>query len=169
MAPDSLTRGPGSELQGRGRECDVLDGLLEAVRREESQALVLRGEPGVGKTALLGYLVARGSGCRVVRAAGVQSEMELPFAGLHQLVATMLDGVERLPTPQRDAVQTAFGMSPGPAPDRFLLGLAILGLLADAAEERPLICVVDDEQWLDRASAQTLAFVARRLDTSRWH
>jgi DNA-binding CsgD family transcriptional regulator len=165
MAPDPLTRGPGAELQGRRRECDVLDGVLEAVRREESRALVLRGEPGVGKTALLDYLVARASGCRVMRAAGVQSEMELAFAGLHQLVATMLDGVERLPAPQRDAVQTAFGLSPGPAPDRFLLGLAVLGLLADAAEEQPLVCVVDDEQWLDRASAQTLAFVARRLDT----
>ena len=142
----------------------MLDRLIEAMRREESQALVLRGEPGVGKTALLGYLVARASGCRVVRATGVQSEMELAFAGLHQLVAPMLDGVERLPAPQRDAVLTAFGMIAGPAPDRFLLGLAVLGLLADAAEEQPLVCVVDDEQWLDRASAHTLAFVARRLD-----
>ena len=126
---------------------------------------MLRGDPGVGKTALLGYLVARASGCRVVRAAGVQSEMELAFASLHQLVVPMLDGIERLPAPQCDAVRTAFGMSAGPAPDRFLLGLAILGLLADAAEERPVICIVDDEQWLDRVSAQTLAFVARRLDT----
>jgi DNA-binding CsgD family transcriptional regulator len=165
MAADSLTRGPGAELRGRQRECEVLDRLIEAVRREESQALVLRGEPGVGKTALLGYLAARASGCRVVRATGVQSEMELAFAGLHQLVAPMLDGVERLPAPQRDAVLTAFGMIAAPAPDRFLLGLAVLGLLADAAEEQPLICVVDDEQWLDRASAHTLAFVARRLDT----
>jgi DNA-binding CsgD family transcriptional regulator len=164
MAVDSLTQGPGAELRGRQRECNVLDRLIEAARRERSQALVLRGEPGVGKTALLEYLVARASGCRVVRATGVQSEMELPFAGLHQLLAPMLDGVERLPAPQRDAVGTAFGMTPGPAPDRFLLGLAVLGLLADAAEERPLICVVDDEQWLDRASAQSLAFVARRLD-----
>jgi DNA-binding CsgD family transcriptional regulator len=165
MAADSLTRGPGAELTGRQRECDGLDRLIEAVRREESQALVLRGEPGVGKSALLDYLVARASGCRVVRATGVESEMELAFAGLHQLVAPILDGVERLPAPQRDAVRTTFGMSVGPPPDRFLLGLAVLGLLAEAAEERPLICVVDDEQWLDRASAQTLAFVARRLDT----
>ena len=165
LAADSLTRGSGAELWGRRRECDALDRLIDAVRREESQALVLRGDPGVGKTALLGYLVARASGCRVVRAAGVQSEMELAFASLHQLVVPMLDGIERLPAPQCDAVRTAFGMSAGPAPDRFLLGLAILGLLADAAEERPVICIVDDEQWLDRASAQTLAFVARRLDT----
>jgi DNA-binding CsgD family transcriptional regulator len=165
MAADSLTRGPGAELTGRQRECDGLDRLIEAVRREESQALVLRGEPGVGKSALLDYLVARASGCRVVRATGVESEMELAFAGLHQLVAPILDGVEHLPAPQRDAVRTTFGMSVGPPPDRFLLGLAVLGLLAEAAEERPLICVVDDEQWLDRAFAQTLAFVARRLDT----
>ena len=164
VTADSLTRDPGAELLGRQRECEVLDRLIEAVRREESKTLVLRGEPGVGKTALLGYLVVRASGCRVVRATGVESEMELAFAGLHQLVAPMLDGVERLPAPQRDAVLTAFGMVAGPAPDRFLLGLAVLGLLADAAEEQPLICVVDDEQWLDRASAHTLAFVARRLD-----
>ena len=164
MPVDSVTQGPSGELWGRQRECAVLDRLIEAVRREESQALVLRGEPGVGKTALLEYLVARASGCRVVRATGVQSEMELAFAGLHQLVAPMLDGVETLPAPQRDAVLTAFGISAGPAPDRFLLGLAVLGLIADAAEEQPLICVVDDEQWLDRASVQTLAFVARRLD-----
>ncbi len=164
MSVDSVTQGPGGELWGRRRECAVLDRLIEAVRREESRALVLRGEPGVGKTALLEYLVARASGCRVVRATGVQSEMELAFAGLHQLVAPMLDGLETLPAPQRDAVLTAFGISAGPSPDRFLIGLAVLGLIADAAEEQPLICVVDDEQWLDRASAQTLAFVARRLD-----
>ena len=152
-------------LWGRQRECEALLRLIEAVRREESRALVLRGEPGVGKTALLEYLASQAAGCRVLRATGVQSEMELAFAGLHQLVAPILDGVERLPGPQRDSVGTAFGMTSGPAPDRFLLGLAVLGLLADAAEARPLICLVDDDQWLDRASSQALAFVARRLDT----
>jgi hypothetical protein len=117
----------------------------------------------VGKTALLEYAVEHASGCRVVRAAGVQSEMELAFAGLHQLLAPMLDRVERLPVPQRDALRTAFGVTAGPAADRFFLGLAVLSLFSDVAEEQPLLCVVDDEQWLDRASAQVLAFVARRL------
>ena len=122
------------------------------------------GEPGVGKTALLEYLVEQASGCRVLRAAGVQSEMELAFAGLHQLLAPILDRVERLPGPQRDALRTAFGVSPGSAPDRFHVALAVLSLLSDVAEEPPLICLVDDEQWLDRASTQVLAFVARRLE-----
>src|ERR1700682_5247430 len=151
-------------LRGRRTECEALDRLLDAVRAGESRALVVRGEPGVGKTALLEYAVEQASGCRVVRAAGVQSEMELAFAGLHQLCAPMLDRLERLPVPQRDALRTAFGVSPGSAPDRFFVGLAVLSLLSEVAEERPLICVVDDEQWLDRASAQALAFVARRLD-----
>jgi DNA-binding CsgD family transcriptional regulator len=142
----------------------VLDQLIEAVRAGESRSLVVRGEPGVGKTALLDYVVEQASGCRVVRAAGVQSEMELAFAGLHQLLAPMLDRLERLPVPQRDALRTAFGVSPGSAPDRFYVALAVLSLLSDVAEEQPLICVVDDEQWLDRASAQVLAFVARRLE-----
>jgi DNA-binding CsgD family transcriptional regulator len=141
----------------------VLDRLIEAVRAGESRALVVRGEPGVGKTALLEYIIEQASGCRVARAAGVQSEMELAFAALHQLCAPMLDRLERLPAPQRDALRTAFGVSPGPAPDRFLVALAVLTLLSDVAEEQPLICLVDDEQWLDRASAQALAFVARRL------
>jgi DNA-binding CsgD family transcriptional regulator len=152
-----------TELTGRRAECDVLERLVEAVRAGESRALVVHGEPGVGKTALLEYLAGQASGCRVARAAGVQSEMELAFAGLHQLCAPMLDRHERLPVPQRDALQTAFGMSSGPAPDRFLIGLAVLGLLSEVAEDRPLVCLVDDEQWLDRASAQVLAFVARRL------
>ena len=150
-------------MKGRRGECDVLDRLLEAVRAGESRALVVRGEPGVGKTALLDYVVERASGARVVRAAGVQSEMELAFAGLHQLLAPMLDRLERLPGPQRDALQTVFGVGPGSAPDRFFVALAVLSLLSDVAEDQPLICVVDDEQWLDRASAQVLAFVARRL------
>jgi DNA-binding CsgD family transcriptional regulator len=150
-------------LRGRASECEALDRLLGAVRAGESRALVLRGEPGVGKSTLLEYLVQRAAGCRVVQAAGVQSEMELAFAGLHQLCASMLDRLERLPAPQRDALGTAFGLGTGEAPDRFLVGLAILSLLAEVAEERPLLCVVDDAQWLDRASAQTLQFVARRL------
>ncbi len=140
-----------------------MDRLLDGARAGRSGALVVRGEPGVGKTALLEYVLERASGCRVVRAAGVQSEMELPFAGLHQLCAPMLDGLERLPGPQRDALGTAFGLSAGEAPDRFLVGLAVLSLLCEAASERPLVCVVDDTQWLDRASALALAFVARRL------
>ena len=125
----------------------------------------MRGDPGVGKTVLLDYLAGRASdsGCRVARATGVQSEMELAFAGLHQLCAPMLNGAERLPVPQRDALRTALGVAAGPPPDRFLVGLAVLSLLSEVAGERPLICVVDDEQWLDRASAQALGFAARRL------
>jgi DNA-binding CsgD family transcriptional regulator len=152
------------QLTGRRSECDVLDGLIEGVRAGESRALVIRGEPGVGKTALLDYVADHASGCMVARAAGVQSEMELAFAGVHQLCAPMLDHLDRLPGPQRDALRTALGISAGTAPDRFLVGLAILGLLSDVAEKRPLICLVDDVQWIDRASAQVLAFVARRLD-----
>jgi DNA-binding CsgD family transcriptional regulator len=133
------------------------------VRASEGRSLVVRGEPGVGKTVLLDYLAGRASGCLVVRAVGVQSEMELAFAGLHQLCAPMLDHAESLPAPQREALRTAFGLSAGPAPDRFLVGLAVLGLLSETAGERPLICVVDDMQWLDHASAQALGFAARRL------
>jgi DNA-binding CsgD family transcriptional regulator len=154
---------PRRALLGRLKECEALDRLVEGVRAGRSGALVVRGEAGVGKTALLDYLVERASGCRVARAAGVQSEMELAFAGVHQLCAPMLDRLERLPGPQRDALGTAFGLSAGEPPDRFLVGLAVLGLFSEVAEERPLLCVVDDAQWLDRASAQTLAFVARRL------
>jgi DNA-binding CsgD family transcriptional regulator/tetratricopeptide (TPR) repeat protein len=150
-------------LRGRRRECAALDGLLEAVSAGESRALVVRGEPGMGKTALLEYAVQRASNCRVVRAAGVESEMELAFAGLHQLCAPLLDRLVQLPPPQRDALRTAFGLSVGDAPDRFLVSLAVLSLLCDAAEEQPLVCLVDDAQWLDRASEQALAFVARRL------
>src|SRR3989475_8510978 len=150
-------------LRGRRSESEVLDRLLEAVRGGESRVLVVRGEPGVGKSALLEYVAGRASGCRVARAAGVQSEMELAFAGLHQLCAPMLDRLERLPAPQRDALGTAFGLRGGAAPDRFLVGLAVLGLLSEVADERPLVCLVDDAQWLDRVSLRALAFVARRL------
>jgi DNA-binding CsgD family transcriptional regulator/tetratricopeptide (TPR) repeat protein len=150
-------------LRGRGRECETLDRLLYAVRAGESRALVVRGEAGVGKTALLDYLLEQARGCRVARASGVQSEMELPFAGLQQLCAPMLDRLGRLPGPQRNALRIAFGLVAGDAPDRFFVGLAVLSLLSDVAEGGPLVCVVDDAQWLDRASAQSLAFVARRL------
>jgi len=150
-------------LRGRRSECEALDRLLSEVRAGQSRAVVLRGEAGVGKTALVQYLVERASGCRVARAAGVESEMELAFAGLQQLCAPFLNRLERLPGPQRNALGTAFGLSTGEPPDRYLVGLAVLSLLADVAGERPLICVVDDAQWLDRTSAQVLAFVARRL------
>jgi DNA-binding CsgD family transcriptional regulator len=150
-------------LRGRHSECELLDRLLDDVRAGHSRALVVRGEPGVGKTALLDYAVARASGCRVEWAVGVESEMELPFAGLHQLCAPMLDRLVRVPGPQRDALRTAFGLDAGEAPDRFLVGLAALSLLAEVAAEMPLVCVVDDAQCLDPASARTLAFVARRL------
>ena len=136
---------------------------MAGVRAGEGRALVVRGEPGVGKTVLLDYLAERASGCRVERAAGVQSEMELAFAALHQLCAPMLDHAESLPVPQREALRTAFGLSAGPVPDRFLVGLAVLGLLSGTTAERPLVCIVDDQQWLDRASAQALGFAARRL------
>src|SRR5262249_45572108 len=155
--------GGGAGLIGLRSESEVLDRLIAAGWAGESRALVVVGEPGVGKTALLEYVAAHASGCRVARASGVQSEMELAFAGLSQLLAPMLDRLERLPGPQREALQTAFGISSGDAPDRFLVGMAVLGLLSEAADERPLFCLVDDEQWLDRASAQVLGFVARRL------
>jgi DNA-binding CsgD family transcriptional regulator len=163
MGDDSRRRGRASGLTDRRGECGVLDRLVDAVRAGGSRVLVVRGEPGVGKSALLGYLAGRAAGCRVVRAAGVESEMELAFAGLHQLLAPVLDRAGRLPGPQRQALETAFGLSGGPVPDRFLVGLAVLGLVSEAAAERPLVCVVDDEQWLDRASVQALGFAARRL------
>jgi DNA-binding CsgD family transcriptional regulator len=140
-----------------------LEQLVASVRNGPSRALLLRGEAGVGKSALLEYLVHCASGCGIARAAGVESEMELAFAGLHQLCAPFVDRLERLPGPQQEALSTAWGMRDGEAPDRFLVGLAVLSLLSDVAEERPLVCVVDDAQWLDGASAQVLAFVARRL------
>jgi DNA-binding CsgD family transcriptional regulator len=141
----------------------VLDRLLTDVQARRSRVLVLRGEAGIGKTALMEYVARASSGCRVARAAGVESEMELAFAGVHQLCAPMLDHIGDLPSPQRDALGTAFGLLEGEAADRFLVGLAVLSLFSAVAEERPLVCLVNDAQWLDRVSAQTLAFVARRL------
>jgi DNA-binding CsgD family transcriptional regulator len=150
-------------LTDRVSERDALDRFVGAVRAGESRVLVLRGDPGVGKTVLLDYLAGQADGCRVARAAGVQSEMELAFAGLHQLCAPMLSRAERLPVPQRDALRTVFGVAAGPPPDRFLVGLAVLSLLSEVAGEQPLICLIDDEHWLDQASAQALGFAARRL------
>src|SRR5579864_980891 len=150
-------------LLGRHSECAKLDELVAGVRAGVSRALVLRGDAGVGKSALLDYLAHHSSGCTVARTTGVEAEMELAYAGLQQLCAPFLDRLERLPSPQRDALGTAFGLRDGEAPDRLIVGLAVLSLLSDVAEARPLICVVDDAQWLDAASAQALAFVARRL------
>jgi DNA-binding CsgD family transcriptional regulator len=152
-------------LRGRRAERVALDRVVEGVRSGRSSMLVVRGESGVGKSVLLDYVVDRASGCRVARAGGVESEMELPLAGLQQLVgAWMLERVEHLPPPQREALRLVFGLSEGPPPDRFLLGLAALSLLSDVADTRPLLCVVDDVQWLDRESADVLSFVARRLE-----
>jgi len=150
-------------LLDRLPERAVLSGLLQAARAGRSGVLVVRGEPGVGKTALLDWAVGSAAGLRVVRVAGVESEMELAFAALQQLCAPMLEKLEGLPDPQREALGVAFGLTTGAAPDRFLVGLAALSLLSEAAGQQPLLCVVDDAQWLDRASAQALAFVARRL------
>ncbi|MFG1621904.1 AAA family ATPase [Kribbella sp. NPDC049227] len=153
----------GARLIGRRDECRVLDDLLRGAKAGRSAALVLRGEAGIGKTALLKYAIERSDGCRLVRAAGIQSEMELSYAGLHQLCSPLLAGLDHLPEPQRDALGTAFGLRSGTTPDRFLVGLAALGLLANAAADQPLLCLVDDAQWLDQASALTLGFVGRRL------
>ncbi|MGZ4251130.1 MAG: AAA family ATPase, partial [Solirubrobacteraceae bacterium] len=158
---------PRAGLLDRVQECEVLDRLVAGVRAGQSRVLVLRGEAGIGKTALLEHLSATAEGCRVARAAGVESEMELAFAGLHALCVPMLGRLGHLPSPQREALNTAFGLSAGAPPDRFLVGLGVLSLLAAVAEERPLMCIVDDAQWLDRVSVQVLAFVARGLLAER--
>ena len=152
-------------MMNRRDERVALDQMIDEVRAGQSRALVIRGDPGVGKTVLLEYLAgqASGSGCQLARVVGVQSEMELAFAGLHQLCAPMLSHTEHLPGTQREALHVALGLSTGPPPDRFLVGLAVLSLMSEMAGERQLICLIDDAQWLDRASAQALGFVARRL------
>ncbi|MER7817996.1 AAA family ATPase [Streptomyces sp. NPDC096153] len=150
-------------LRGRTQELAALERVLATARAGSSAVLVLRGEAGIGKTALLDYAADRAVGFRTVAFAGIESEMELPFAGLHQLCTPVLDRLERLPTPQRDALSVAFGLRGGEAPHRFLVGLAVLDLLAGAAGDRPLVGLVDDAQWLDDESLQVLAFVARRL------
>src|SRR5215217_1480756 len=150
-------------LLGRADEGELLDRLLENVRAGQSAVLVVRGEAGVGKTALLDYCARQAKGFRVARIAGVESEMELPFAALHQLCTPMLGHIDAVPAPQQTALHVAFGLSSGDAPNPVVVGLAGLSLLAEVAVERPLLCVVDDAQWLDAASAQVLGFVARRL------
>jgi AAA ATPase domain len=157
----SATRGPA--FVGRTAERDVLDGLLAKVRGGESEVLVIRGEAGIGKTALLRYTARQASGFRLAQLAGVEAEMELPFAGIHQLCATMLDRLDALSAPQLDALSVALGLTAGEVPDRFLVGLAVLSLLSAVAEERPLLCLVEDAQWLDAASSQVLGLVARRV------
>src|SRR4051812_15886807 len=190
MANRSITCRPAeterAAMRGRRTECETLDHLLESVRAGQSGALVLRGEPGIGKTALLEYAIDSASDLNIVRATAVESEIELPFAGLHQLCVPLLDRLACLPAPQRDALETVFGLSTGPPPDRFFVGLAVLSLVSEAAEAGPpfcggedgrgvgseaaeagpLLCVVDDAQWLDRESAQALAIVARRLSAA---
>jgi AAA ATPase domain len=162
---------PGSErrtgLRGRSTECALLDDLVSAIRRGDSRSLVLRGEAGIGKTAVLEYLVASASELNIVPAVGVESEIELAYAGLQQLCAPLLDPLQSLPAPQRQALEIVFGLSAGTAPDRFLVALGVLSLFSEVADERPLLCVVDDAQWLDQASALTLALVARRLRADR--
>src|SRR4051795_3536281 len=141
-------------LRGRRQEGAVLDGLLAGARGGHSGVLVLRGEAGVGKTALLEHAIESALDLTVLRTVGVESEVELAFAALHQLCAPVLDGLDRLPGPQRDALAITFGLNAGPVPDRFLVGLAVLNLLSEVAQGRPLLCAIDDAQWLDRASAQ---------------
>src|SRR4051794_5652429 len=150
-------------LLGRAGERQAFERLLENVRGGQSAVLVLRGEAGVGKTALLHHCARQASGFRVAKIAGVESEMELPFAALHQLCAPMLDRLDAVPEPQRVALGVALGLASGDAPDRFLVALATLSLLAEVAAARPLLCFADDAQWLDAASCQVLGFVARRL------
>ncbi|MET8957132.1 AAA family ATPase [Streptomyces sp. NPDC004533] len=150
-------------LRGRTAECRRLDQLLAEARSGYSGTLVISGDPGIGKSALLDYLAGQASGCRVVRAGGVESEMELAFAGLHQLCVPMLQQVKHLPGPLRDALEAAFGLRAGDSPDRLVIGRAALMLFSDIAQEQPLVCLVDDAQWLDQASVQALAFVGRRL------
>src|SRR5450631_2201157 len=150
---------PVRQLLGREQQRLTLDRLLQAARGGHGGVLVMHGEPGVGKTALLEYAREAGREFQVVQTVGVEGEMELPYAALQQLCSPILDRSERLPDPQRDALSVAFGLSAGQAPNPFLVGLAALGLLSEASEERPLLCVVDDVQWLDRESARALGFV----------
>jgi DNA-binding CsgD family transcriptional regulator len=156
-----------SRLLGRRSEREALDRIVTDALAGQSRVIVVRGEAGIGKSALLGHLLEKVAGWHVATAVGVESEMELAYSGLHQLCGPMLDHLDRLPTPQREALATVFGQSSGPAPDRFLVGLAALTLFAEIAEEQPLVCIIDDAQWLDRASAQILGFVARRLLAER--
>ena len=162
-----VTQATGAQLVGRQRERDVLDRVLEGAREGHGEVLAVYGDPGVGKTALLEYAVEAGADFHVARTVGVEGEMELAFAALQQMCSPSLGLLERLPEPQREAVEVALGLSSGPPPNPFLVGLAVLNLLSEVAEEQPLLCLIDDAQWLDRASARALAFVARRLVAER--
>lgn len=161
------SQGRGHILRGRAVECETLRKLTSTVQSGSSQVLVLRGEAGVGKSALLDVVSESAAGFRCIQVAGVQSDMELAFAGLQQLCAPLMDHVDELPDPQREALNVAFGRGAGPTPDRFLVGLAVLSLMAAATDDQPLLCIVDDAQWLDQVSVQILAFVARRLLAER--
>lgn len=163
MMGDPDLEPPRAGLVGRGRECAVIDRLLDRASRGESGSLVLRGEVGVGKTALLGYAADRAAEMTVLRAAGVELESDLAFAGLHSLVRPIVDQLPELPGPQRAALEAALGLGPAEGSDRFLVSAAVLSLLAAAAEDRPILCLVDDAQWLDVPSADSLVFTARRL------
>ena len=152
---------------GRSSERERLDATLASARDGHSAVLVIRGEAGIGKTALLRHAARQASGLRTIEVEGVQAEMELPFAGIHRLCAPVFDGLEVLAEPQQNALRVAFGVSSGDAPDKFLVAVAVLNLLSATAEERPLLCLVDDAQWLDAGSVQALGFVARRLVAER--
>ena len=154
-------------LLGRRRECDQLDRLLSGSRAGQGDAVVVLGEPGIGKTALLEYAVTSADDFRVLRTVGNEAERELPFAALQQLCAPCVEHLDELAHAQRDALRVAFGLAHGSAPDRLLVGLAALNLLARFASDRPLLCVVDDAQWLDHGSAHAFGFVARRLANER--
>jgi hypothetical protein len=151
-------------LRGRGAEQARIDAMLAAAREGVSGALVIHGEPGIGKTALLEYAAEQARGMRVLRGAGIESEAELPFAGVHLLLRSELGRLDALPGPQRRALSGAFGLDAGVSGDRFMIGAGVLSLLADVADQAPLLCLVDDAQWLDRASAEALLFAARRID-----
>src|SRR2546429_132805 len=155
------------QLLGRQREQAVLERLVETAREGRGGVLVVHGDPGVGKTALLEYALDTAKDFRVVGTSGVEGETELDYAALQHLCSPILALIDRLPDPQGDALRVAFGLSPGRPPSPFMVGLAVLGLLSEAAEERPLLCMVDDTQWLDDASGAALAFVARRLLAER--
>ena len=162
-AANGILMDPDVRLIGRDTERRVLDRLLEDVRAGTSRALVVHGEAGAGKTALLDYVARRAPDCRVVSTTGAQAETDFGFAALHQLCTPVLGHLDAVPPPQRQALRITFGIASGRVPDRILVCLAVLSLLAETAVGRPLLCLIDDEQWLDRASAQVLAFVARRL------
>lgn len=151
-------------LHGRSRECARIDELLDAARAGRSGVLVFDGEPGIGKSALLDYALASAEGFRVLRAAGIESESEFPFAAVHQLLHPVLDHLVGLPGRQRMALDAAFGLGPAGGDDRFLVSLGVLGLLSNTADDRPVLCLIDNAQWLDEPSADALAFVARRLE-----